>query len=425
MQLKSGFYTTTYKIRLYTNHLNYIKNTEAIYNQVILNYYNLLFDNLEFLNLSNQNCLRELEKLTIKSKTGETPTDYIEQDIPMYLRRAAINQAIGYVRSYQTALNNQKIRSSTELLNKTLNENQETKITLNKAIAFHSPILLYKGMYKDLYEDSITIKLFDGKNWRWFPTKIKTEKIKNTKNKETKINENVEILSPSIVVKKELVMLHIPIKEEIEDVTPIKERMKQEQVQVCGISFSNTDSFVICVAINENKDIIKTKFIKGGNEYRNATHTLLAKIKKHKQNGQKFTPRDHKHYWEKLNNISDYYAHKVSKEIIKFCTNNNIKIIAIADMEEDVSKHFGKKVGKYSPIYLRKRIVQYLQYKAFKQGILITKVRRNYTASKCYICRSQVKRNNNKYICENGHQGDYFFNSAMNIAIMCLKKFGK
>ena len=134
--------------------------------------YNLLFDNLEFLNLSNQNCLRELEKITIKSKTGEKPKDYIEQDIPMYLRRAAINQAIGYVRSYQTALNNQMSNNklnNTELLSKPLNENQKAKITLNKATAFHSPILLYKGMYKDLYEDSITIKLFDGESWRWFP----------------------------------------------------------------------------------------------------------------------------------------------------------------------------------------------------------------------------------------------------------------
>ena len=76
-------------------------------------------------------------------------------------------------------------------------------------------------------------------------------------------------------------------------------------------------------------------------------------------------------------------------------------------------------------VYLRKRITQYLQYKAFKQGILITRVRRNYTASKCYICRGKVKRDGNKYICENRHQGDYFFNSAVNIAIMSLKKFGK
>ena len=94
-------------------------------------------------------------------------------------------------------------------------------------------------------------------------------------------------------------------------------------------------------------------------------------------------------------------------------------------MSEDVSKHFGKKVGKYSPIYLRKKITEYLKYKAFKEGIIVTSVRSNYTASKCYKCRANLKKNGLKFICENGHQGDYFFNSAMNIGIMCLKKFGK
>ena len=94
-------------------------------------------------------------------------------------------------------------------------------------------------------------------------------------------------------------------------------------------------------------------------------------------------------------------------------------------MTEDINKYFMKKVGKYSPIYLRKRIIQYLQYKAFQSSILITKVRKNYIGSKCYICRGNVKRKDLKFECENGHKGDYFFNSAMNIGIMCLKKFGK
>ena len=30
----------------------------------------------------------------------------------------------------------------------------------------------------------------------------------------------------------------------------------------------------------------------------------------------------------------------------------------------------------------------------------------------------------NEYVCENGHKGNYYFNTAMNIGKMCLKKFG-
>ena len=34
------------------------------------------------------------------------------------------------------------------------------------------------------------------------------------------------------------------------------------------------------------------------------------------------------------------------------------------------------------------------------------------------------KRIDNEYVCENGHKGNYYFNTAMNIGKMCLKKFG-
>ena len=175
----------------------------------------------------------------------------------------------------------------------------------------------------------------------------------------------------------------------------------------------------------ENRKLIKTKFIKGGNEYKNRTSKILAQIKKHRQNGSNFGMKDHNKYWKLLNHISDEYAHKVSKEIVNFCKDNRVEVISIADMGDDVNSHFEKRVGKYSPIYLRRRIVNYLQYKAFKSSIIITKVRKNYTGNKCYICRGNIKRKNLKFECENGHFGDYFFNQAMNIGIMCLKKFGK
>ena len=407
---KKGYYTTTKRKRIYTNHIENLKLTQEIYNETILEYYNLLLEHLEYLKLSNQNCMRELEKLTIKSKTGEKPENYLELDVPVYLRRAAINQAIGYVRSYSTKLENY-------LKNEALPKEQKQKNISkpNKANHFNSPILFYKGMYRELTNESIEIKLFNGESWKWYPAKIKG----------LRITEDAEILSPTIIQNKEYIMIHIPVKEVIEDVTPVKERMKQEDIRVCGIAFSNSDSFAICVVLDKERNLLKTKFIKGGKEYKDRTTKILSKIRKHRQNSKPYTEKDHKRYWQKLNNISDFYAHKVSKEIIDFCLENEVKVISITDIDEDVSKHFGKRVGKYSPIYLRKRIVKYLNYKAYKNGIIITRIRSNYTASKCYRCRAEVKKNGLKYICENGHKGDYFFNSAMNISIMCLKKFGK
>ena len=107
-----------------------------------------------------------------------------------------------------------------------------------------------------------------------------------------------------------------------------------------------------------------------------------------------------KRYWEKLNRIRQNTAHLVSKEIIDFCLDNDVKVISIAKVEDDVPT-FEHKVGKYSPITLRRIIVNYLSYKSFKDGILVTTVRQNYTASKCNKCRAKVKRISNEYVCEN------------------------
>ena len=82
---KAKNYITTYKLRFYTNNLDYLKNTQEIYNLI---------------NLSNQKCLRELEKLTIIGLDEKKPIEYFEQNSPTEFRRAAINQAIGLAKSY-------------------------------------------------------------------------------------------------------------------------------------------------------------------------------------------------------------------------------------------------------------------------------------------------------------------------------------
>lgn len=399
---KSGYCTITYKLRLYIKHIEYVKLTKDIYNQVVLFYYNLLLENIDFLNLSNQYCLRELEKLTILSRTGEIPKKYLDMDLPTYFRRSAINQAIGAVRSYMNLLDSYE-----------KDENKKGKEP-SKTTEFNCSPVFYQGMYKDLTRTSVKLKLWNGYKWDWFQTKLNGRDF----------DEKLESMSPTLVINSQYVMMHLPVREIVDDVRPVKERMQDEELKVCGISFSNTDNLAVCTILDKNGEFVKSKFISGGNYYKAQTEKILKQIKKHRQQGKKELERaDHKTYWEKLNRIRQNTAHKVSKEIIDFCLENNVKVISITKLEDDVNG-FGHRVGKYSPITLRRIIVNYLSYKSFRTGILITTVRQNYTASKCYMCRAKIRRNESEFSCENGHKGNYYFNTAMNIGKMCLKKFG-
>ena len=177
---KTGSYTTTYKTRFYTNQMEYLKQTQEIYNEIIKKYYELIFKYPDFLELSRQKCLRELERLTIIGITGEIPPEYFEQNVPAELRRAAINQAIGLAKSY------------VELL-KTSKENEKMNEP-NKAKTFNCSVTFYKGMYKNIeLNGKVNIKLFDGENWRWF----------NAKFKHWNFPKDAQILSPTLVIKKD------------------------------------------------------------------------------------------------------------------------------------------------------------------------------------------------------------------------------
>lgn len=388
-----GYCTITYRLRLYTDHMDYLKFTKEIYNEVILKYYKLLLENIEFLNLSNQYCLRELEKLTIISKDGSIPKNYIDLDLPVYFRRAAINHAIGSVRSHISISTNHKESSP--------------------ATKFDASPVYYKGMYRNLSGDSIELKLWNGTKWDWYKATIKGRTF-----------EQEEVMSPTIVIDSKFAMLHLPIKKEVEDVTPVKFRMHEADTKVLSLSFSNYDNFAICVVLDCKGNFIKSKFIGGGNEYKDRTSKILAKIKKDRQVNTKLVERDHKNYWIKLNNISTTTAHMVSKQIVDFAKANDVKVISIAEQVEG-NEFITKRVGRYSPIYLRHKIIRFLEYKAFKESILITKVRSNYTANRCYKCRSKLRRvRTQNAICENGHNSNYYFNTAMNVGLMALKKFG-
>ncbi len=414
---KKSHYTTTYKVRLYTNNIEYLKLTNEIYNDLIKKYFDILYERQELLELSSFKCLSELERLTLIPKTGarkgEIPELYFEQDAPLYLRRAAINQAIG----------NAKIQIASERISEE-NNNKIPSIPEK----FSNSTTFYKGMYKNLEGNSISLKLFDGEEWKWF--KAKLEKFE--------IPENAEILSPTIVIHKDYIMAHIPVKHAIDDVTPIKLRMQESDIRVCGIVFPNsdTDAFAVCVAVDGKGKFIKSLFIKGANEYKYRIEKILSNMEKNRQENQNYTENDYKNKKEKIGKIKNYYAHKVSKQIVDFCKENQVQVIAKANYEkikektEDVILFYETKHNRRNPVGLTKKILKNLQYKAYKEGILITGVVAASITNRCYKCGGYVRRKIQKtdftlkLRCENGHTGDYYFNGAMNVAHRCLKKFG-
>lgn len=403
----AGTCTTTYKKKLLCRHPEWLEYSKILYNQVLNFYYGLLKAYPEIAVLSSQKALRELERLTIPGREKNLPKEPLPFDkVPLYFRRAAINAAVGMMHSYLEKHKNWE-----------LNEKKDGE-PMPAAEICASPVF-YKGMYKEFSEDCILLKVYTGKVWCWIKCRLKGRKLP----------DEGERLSPCIVIGKKFSMLHIPIKQQVEDRRSAKERVEAGE-KICAVTFSNRDAHVVCVVCHADGSAAATRFIRGGREYAHHSKRLIEKIKRdRKVMGKSFdwtgaSRRD----WLHLKRLKEHYAHRASRKILDFCKAHGVKVIAFTISEEKMPRYIQKNLPGYSPYLLGGRIKEQLFYKALREGILVTGVRAHYTANKCSLCRSYLIKENkpgSMYRCKAGHTGNRDLNTAKNIAVMCLKKYGK
>ena len=178
-------------------------------------------------------------------------------------------------------------------------------------------------------------------------------------------------------------MLHVPVKQENSDARTAKERMK-EGCRVCGVRFTNTDSFAVCSVLDERSRPVSVKNCHGGNAYRYHCKTLLKKIEASKV----FTDKDNvdqpnKKYYMRYKHLNEHYAHQVSREILDFCKENQAGIIVLPEYDEDFYRMTMYRSGNDSPLHLSTKIRNYLKYKAWAEGILVLELRADETEKYC------------------------------------------
>jgi len=427
LEEKKGYSIITYRLRFYDKHLNWLWETKVLYNKVVKHFYNLLKDFPEMLTLSSHYLMRELEIMTIGTKEmkkagQEAPYPLLNFPIiPLYFRRAAINCAISMMKSYQ-------MRKEKAIIQ--LNKKKESFILPVGAEIFSASPVYYKGMYKEWKENSIMLKVYTGKKWIWNRYRLKGRSLP----------KNVLILSPTICIKEKQACLHIPVKKVVEDIRPIRQRMQIERY-ILAISFPGNDNMAVGAVITQKGTFKKAVFFRGGLKMKAEKNTVKRKIKKEKrlkeQRTQTANPKNEElskleeRYWRKIENINEYYAHLISRRILNFCLEQRIRVIVVPNYQQtiDFSKKRYLKVDNFE--WIGRRVIHYLKYKAFAEGILVSAVPVSHISDCCSECGAKIKRYNEGHIpgknyyggklflCPNGHQGNSNLNTAKNIG----KKF--
>ena len=471
--MSAGYAITTYKIQLNYKHLNWFKQTQSLFDAVLAFYYKLLEKQPEALSLSNQNLLRHLELQTIKQRDGtppETPLPF--EKIPLYFRRAAINAAISMYRSYTSKLKdwedkqmeNGKLKmenSGTESQSDSeLNQIGKADLHHNRPLStfnlppesakkgrpsrpknLHMSMLYYKGMYKDFADGSILLKLYTGKTWAWVKHRYTGRPFP----------ENAELMSPTIVIKKKKVMLHIPVKEIVEDSRTAKERVQQNEKFV-AVALTGSDSLAVCTTIEADGRATAPYFIKGGKELAHRRKLLLGYTKRGLAgnkaprfmthtvgNAALSVPqeqRPNKKYYDKITRLTDHYAHEVSRKIVDYALKQGAKLIVLPELKESFNQAKKPYLGKTPYDFIGRRIARYVQYKAWQQGLVAMTSKPYYASTLCYHCDAPIAKHNTEYqnpsanfyggknfVCKEGHRGSTALNSARNLGKGFYERF--
>ena len=474
--MSAGYAITTYKIQLNYKHLDWFKQTQSLFDDVLAFYYKLLEKQPEALTLSNQNLLRHLELQTIKQRDGtppETPLPF--EKIPLYFRRAAINAAISMYRSYMGKLKAWQESQEKQIKNGKLKMensgtesqsdselNQIGKADLHQNLPpstfnfppesakkgrpsppkhLHMAMLYYKGMYKDFADGSILLKLYTGKTWAWVKHRYTGRPFP----------ENVELMSPTIVIKKKKVMLHIPVKEMVEDNRTAKERVQQNEKFV-AVALTGSDSLAVCTTIEADGRATAPYFIKGGKELAHRRKLLLGYTKRGiaGNNTPRFMThtignaalsvpqeqRPNKKYYDKITRLTDHYAHEVSRKIINYALKQGAKLIVLPELKESFDQAKKPYLGKTPYDFIGRRIARYVQYKAWQQGLVAMTSKPYYASTRCYHCDAPIARHNTEYqnpsanfyggknfVCKEGHRGSTALNSARNLGKGFYERF--
>lgn len=409
MKEKTGYAVRSYRVRLYDRHMNWLMLTKELYNRVAGHFFEVLCRKKELLVQADFQLLRTLEVLCIGTKEmkarKERPEAPLEQfpKIPLYFRRSAINAAITMVRK------------------NTNNSCSEADRETEPASRMEFPMILYQGMYREFCEQTIEIKLYDGNGWKWvrYPFTGRT------------LPSDCRRMSPMLILEEKQAYLDVPVEFTVSDIRTVRERMAEEEY-ICAVSFPDYDVAAVAVVMDKTGKEQTYRFFRGGNQRENQRQRIQEQLKKSRESRKIVGEEENKSLYNRLRRLNSHYAHTVSRQILEFCMEQNVKLVVVPNYEEAINFQNKRYLKNDSYRWLGRSIMKNLKYKAFQKGIVVTSVKPYCITQSCSECGEKIRRYNEGYtasevyyggklfVCPNGHKGNTAQNSARNIGKLFL-----
>lgn len=397
----------SYKTKLVNpNFKNDMINTINIYRNAvsyIVNVVNSNWDNISLLSAKSK--VNKVENLIHFTKKNIPSFDFDKRfpKFPSYLRRSAIQDAIGIVSSYKSNLENYKKERYTSISNGKKFKKKSPKLSLNH---FKCPAFYNGNMYKRLNKNEIELKIFVKNDWVWVKYNLRQTDV----NYINKYCYTLKESSPTLIRKGRNFYLLFSFSGDVK-----LDNTKLEEQTIVSVDLGLNKS-AVCSLIKYDGTVLKRLFI---DQKRNKDHQniLINRLKLKQKQGGKYATN--KSLWAKINGLNKNIANDTVNRIINFAKENKANVLVFEYLDfKGKKRSCGNNVGAKLNLWCHRTIINKSEEKAHSIGIRFRRVNPKNTSALAYDGSGYLKRDkNNHSLCtfKTGKQYNCDLNASYNI----------
>ena len=283
-----------------------------------------------------------------KKNTARFDFDLRFPKMPSYLRRSAIQHALGSVSSYETRLGQWK---ETGVLSGRL------KLTCRN----HAMPVFYRDvMYREEAEgkDEAYLKLYDGHDWKWFRVYLKRTDMeylrRNWKGKKAS--------APALEKRHRRYFLRFSYTEEVTlTKTPVKEQI------ICSVDLGiNTDA--VCTIMRSDGTVLGRRFIDHPSE-KDRMYRTLGRIRRSQR---EYGSAQTQGRWAYTKRLNTELGKKIACAIVRYAEENHADVIVFEYLEMQ-GKIPGKKKQKLH-LWRKRDIQRRCEHQAHRKRMRISRI---------------------------------------------------
>ena len=343
--------TSSYGVELRKQNIP-IRQTLDVYRSAVsylVEIYAQVWEELEGI-LEAKKRFNEAEHLihTTKKNQARFDFDIRFQKMPSYLRRAAIQHALGSVFSYKTRLG---------LWEKTGQRESKPKLVYEN----HAMPVFYRDvMYREDKEgkDAAYLKLYDGHDWKWFHVRLRHTDMEYLR----KNWSGKKASAPTLEKRHRKYFLRFSYTEDV-----ILTKAPVEEQIICGVDLGiNTDA--VCTIMRSDGTVLGRKFIDFPSE-KDRMYRVLGRIRRFQ--------REHgsaqaKSRWAYAKRLNIELGRKIAGAVTKYAKEKHADVIVFEHLETK-GKISGRKKQKLH-LWKKRDIQKRCEHQAHRNGMRISRI---------------------------------------------------